>query len=326
MNFIKKVGYYFFPTVAKYKDLTNIICFFFKKARIPDYLYIDLTSICNSNCIFCAYQYDGREKEIIDDRLFRRAIDEYKDMGGEKIGLTPILGEALIDPDILEKLEYIKNKKFRHVHFYTNLTLLHKFDIERFLRSGVTNLHISSAPFDKNIYEEIYRTANYTMFLDNLKNLLKSASNLYDKTIKEITIQFRSDKSLEKCISTPDFKKQIEPLLGPDISVSALSTFDSWNGAINKNDLLKGMSIKNANFLKILPCSRIFIVQVMVNGDIRLCGCRYDPYNRNDKLFIGNLKETTLFQAYNSRKVLEIAKSFIFNKSPEVCRRCSWYE
>ena len=307
------------------KRLNKIASFYLEKNRVPEYLYLDIASICNANCIFCAYQYDSRDKAVMDDELFRNAVDEYKEIGGKKIGLTPILGEALIDPKIIEKLEYLKYKGFQHIHFYTNLSLLHKFDTDRFLRSGVTALHISTAPLVEEVYTKIYRAGNYRTFLDNLRGLLKSFITTHDKTLKNISVEFRSDRPLEECVCTPDFKEYVEPYLNNHVSVVAMRAFDSWNGVITESDLLEGMNIKSPDCLKVLPCQRLFIVHVMVNGDLRLCGCRYDPFNREDELVVGNIKGDTLSDVYNSKKVSEIVGSFFRRNAPKICKNCSWY-
>ena len=67
-------------------------------------LYIETTKICNANCIFCAYQYQKRDKVAMDDLLFKKLIDEYVELGGGNLGLTPTVGDPLVDKNIINKI------------------------------------------------------------------------------------------------------------------------------------------------------------------------------------------------------------------------------
>src|ERR1700704_696229 len=58
---------------------------------------IETTNICNANCVFCAYQYQTRPTGIMSVELFRKIIDEYSELGGGELGLTPTVGDPLID-------------------------------------------------------------------------------------------------------------------------------------------------------------------------------------------------------------------------------------
>ena len=156
--------------------------------------------------------------------------------------------------------------------------------------------------------------------------LLESFQLVNDKTIRRIGVSFRADRTLEECKTMPDYKKYVEPYLCGGVSVSSVRNYDSWNGAIKANDLLRGMKIKNANFLKILPCSRLFVVQCASNGDLRLCGCRYNPFVNEHELFLGNIKNHTILEVYSSLKTRRIFNSFFMNKLPEICKKCSWYD
>jgi len=48
----------------------------------PSGLGIEVTNICNANCIFCAYQYRERRAQTMDQKLFERIIDQYIEGGG----------------------------------------------------------------------------------------------------------------------------------------------------------------------------------------------------------------------------------------------------
>ncbi|MFA5059053.1 MAG: radical SAM/SPASM domain-containing protein [Candidatus Omnitrophota bacterium] len=310
----------------------NIVFFLlrpFGKA-VAKSLYMDTTSICNANCIFCSYQYDRRPKAVMDDELFRKAAKDYRDLNGKRIGLTPLLGELFVDPKALEKIRYLHQLGFDSIHAYSNASLFHKFGFTEILCSGLTRLHISLAPLTEEAYKKIFRTNAYKQVLSNTHEILKEFQKLQQDrnsalTIQKILLEFRADRPLGECEVLNDYIQYIKPHIGRNVEVINMVHFDAWTGAIKQEDLLPGMKIKSSDFVKLLPCSRTSVLQLQPNGDVRLCGCRIDTKGERDELYLGNVKEKSLSQLYNSQVVVDIKKSFMTGNQPEVCKKCSWY-
>src|SRR5919198_4382884 len=70
----------------------------------PYELHLELTNLCNANCIFCPYRHQTRETQFMSDEVFHKALGDYMSTGGGSVGLTPIVGDALIDPKFLERV------------------------------------------------------------------------------------------------------------------------------------------------------------------------------------------------------------------------------
>ena len=304
----------------------------YKKGQaLPVSLSMEITNVCNANCVFCAYQYDKRKKASLDETLFHKALVEYKAIGGQRVNLTPHLGELFVDRDIIRKLRYIKELGFKEVSTYTNASLLHNFDIMDILRSGLTEVLISTAPLEENIYRKIYRNSNYQKVLGNISELLKAFRHLNENhdpemTVQQIAIEFRSERSLEECTQLADFQKFVKPYLTSHIHLGNFNRYDAWSGVITQDQLIPGLTIKNAHFPKRLPCGRTSHIQVGVNGEVRLCGCRVDVNAVEDELIIGDIRQNGLKELYNSEKVKKIKDSFYANRLLDVCKKCSWYE
>ena len=114
-----------FPFLAKYtskygslfvdiKSLIHYYIFGVGKLRAPSFdklmvgkLLVMPTTICNGNCVFCAYKYFKDEKKIMPFELFKKIIDDYSANGGKSVDLTPAQGEPLTDPGILEKIGFL---------------------------------------------------------------------------------------------------------------------------------------------------------------------------------------------------------------------------
>ena len=79
----------------------------------PDRMTVQLTNICNANCTFCAYQYLEDEKSFLKDAHFYKAVDQYSEIGGQCVDLTPLVGDILVDPKVFDRLKYVNSKKFK---------------------------------------------------------------------------------------------------------------------------------------------------------------------------------------------------------------------
>ena len=84
-------------------------------------LSIEVTSICSFNCYFCN---EGRRKKyILSTDVFKRVVDEALELGYDSFVLTPKNGDVFCDPEIYEKLDYLRTIRAPY-HFITNLHLV----------------------------------------------------------------------------------------------------------------------------------------------------------------------------------------------------------
>jgi radical SAM family protein/iron-sulfur cluster protein len=295
--------------------------------RGPKLLYMELTNTCNADCIFCAYRHDKREKTLLGLDAIKRMATEFKKLGGRSIGLSPTLGETFVDRDAVKKIQAVDRIGFNSIHTFSNASLMHKFGVENILRSGLTELRISLPPMDEAVYSRMYQNKNYTKVRANLRDLLIAFARITDKTVQNLYIEFRADRPLDECRALPDFQEYIAPHLGPGVHLSAMTSFDSWDGAITQADMLPGMTLLDgtAKGAKRIPCGRMFILQVRSDGTIRQCGCRVDTAAPKDELTIGHMDDMTLEQAFHSPKARDNVASFVRGKHLQICHNCSWY-
>ena len=43
----------------------------------PFELHLELTNLCNANCIFCPYQFQERPKQFMSDEVFFKAVNDF---------------------------------------------------------------------------------------------------------------------------------------------------------------------------------------------------------------------------------------------------------
>jgi MoaA/NifB/PqqE/SkfB family radical SAM enzyme len=296
----------------------------------PTNMNIEVTNICNANCIFCAYQYqDGwrSSRGIISDQLFQRAVDAHAASGGRFVGLTPVVGEPLIDPNICRKIRYVVQKGMK-TSIFTNGILLDRVDLEALFKSGMERFSISTAPLNASIFRQIYRSNQYETLLHGLVNFLKGR-NARDSNVA-VDLSFRSHLGYTKTLSLPDFENLIEPLLRPDErqSIVVMNSFDDWAGQIRQADLLPGMRIKLApRQPPRRPCKWLFIPMVAWDGKVRACACRFRPSTEeSDELFVGDMNRENLVDIWSGEKNRQLRRQFAAGDPPLVCRKCPAYD
>ncbi len=122
--------------------------------------------------------------------LFEKAVSQYAEMGGRAVNLTPIVGEPLLDPHLMERIRAAKSYKLS-VSLITNGLLLNRLDLERLVTEGLDSIAISCAPFEEEAHRRIYRTDQYHCLLEGIKRLLSIRNSTNSDT--RICFLVRSD-------------------------------------------------------------------------------------------------------------------------------------
>jgi MoaA/NifB/PqqE/SkfB family radical SAM enzyme len=73
-------------------------------------MVIGVTNICNARCVFCAYPRAMDSKDlkggVMPLPLFKKIVDEWVALGGTQVDLTHTVGDPLVDPGLLDKVNY----------------------------------------------------------------------------------------------------------------------------------------------------------------------------------------------------------------------------
>jgi len=290
----------------------------------PRSLKVELTNICNADCIFCGYQYETRAKGVMPDALFDSALSQYREMGGDAIHFTPVVGEPLVDKKFVDRVALARAAGFATVTTYTNGILLEDHDLERLLELRPTNLRISTSGFDADEYQRIFRNKQYPKLLRGLSRLLAANQRLPQPV--DIRIELRSDKPLDQIFRQPDYREHIQPYLHDEHrQVAYLFDYDNWGGMIGSDDLIGVMRLAKVPKVKNAPCFRTYSCMVMWDGRVRACSCRFSFKDPIDGLLVGNLNDKSLREIWDDGPVRALRNSFVDGTIPNVCRSCAWY-
>jgi len=143
----------------------------------PHNLTIDIHSYCNAGCVICPYPRlkDKLPMGVMDPALFRRLIDEFaqikKDHGVRGHVIFCNMGEMFMDPDVLEKIRYVREKDLRLV-VQTNASLLTPAKADRLVAEGFDDtIYVSFHGATKRTYQRIMGL-DYDKTMANIKHLL----------------------------------------------------------------------------------------------------------------------------------------------------------
>jgi len=120
-------------------------------------ILLQVTNKCNLNCKFCAYNFLGKQPlELIDYDRFVNICSKLLDYGFDKIQLTPTIGEPLLDPTLIDKIELLEaDPRVKRITFFTNFVKVSEDFVKRLMKTRKTVMFISVYGWDDSSFESI---------------------------------------------------------------------------------------------------------------------------------------------------------------------------
>lgn len=285
----------------------------------PYELHLEFTNLCNADCVFCPYQFQERKAEFMDDRVFRKAVSDFLRIGGGSVGLTPIVGDALIHPEFLSRVRYLRSQaEIDKIWLTTNAILLDKHGIRQVVESGITHINISTAGFDEAMYLRVYRNRSYQRMKENVYRLLEVNSQSQQPI--SITIALRPDLPLDEVMQQPDF----QPVLRYKPTLDFTWSYTSANGRITGEMLPRTMRIRTVG-AKSESCVNLWNGPIVLpDGTVMACSC-VAAIDAIKDLGIGNILEEDLSQIWGGHKLRELRASFGTPGLNATCAGCDMY-
>lgn len=287
----------------------------------PPILNVEFANICNANCVFCPYQFQQRKKTLMSDTVFYKTVDNWVSIGGGPVGLTPMVGDALVHPKFIKWVKYLRSfPSIEKVFLTTNGLFLDKHGIDEVLNSGVTSIILSTAGFKRSMYQRIYRTNSYDRMRHNCEMLLKK--NEKKGHLVDIRIALRPDRPLVEVMRDPDFQS----ILAYNPPLTFHWSLGNSKGKIVNESLPEIISIQSRYDFK-EPCEYIMRGPlVLSNGIVSACCCSPAAMDAEEDLGIGNILEMSLLKMWRSLKMRELLNSFYLKRLNNSCIGCGQYE
>jgi len=288
-------------------------------AARPFELHLELTNLCNANCVFCPYQFQTREVQFMPDEIFQKAVNDYVGIGGGSVGLTPIVGDALIDPKFLERVRYLRSlPQIDRIWLTTNCILLDKFGVDAVLQSGINALNVSTAGFDAEMYRRVYRNASYQRMRGNVTELVERNSAIGSPVA--ITIALRPDRPLDAVMNDPDF----QPILAHKPELDFTWSFTSANGRITRDILPAAMKLRVVTSRPEACVNTYNGPIVLPDGTVMGCSC-VAAMDAVKDLGIGNVMTSHLLEIWSGESARTLRSSFSTGTLNPTCSGCDMY-
>lgn len=323
------------------------------KVELPlQRVHIELTNVCDFDCVFCPKSDMTRSYGFMDFGLVKRLIDEIKEHEVcDKITFH-VMGEPTLHPNFFEILDYAKDKGVK-VGLTTNGGGLGKKVGEKLAKYNLYQLDISIQTPDEKSYP--LRKAGNLGFDDYINGILEFFK-AYREVDKDTIIKFRF-------MNTRFKKKGLEKKKGPVEMMSSTKelqeTFQHWVGKvydiIGVDEKARQRSLEKLgklvsykwNVVEIHPnlFFETYVLSewghafdyeetrdawagycygmrdhfaILYNGDVTLCCIDFDG-----KTKVGNVTDSSLEEVLSSEELGEIIQGFKrFKLVHPHCKKC----
>ncbi len=275
-----------------------------RMALRPYELHLELTNLCNASCVFCPYEFQQREVQYMSQAVFDKAVGDFLASNGGSVGLTPIVGDALIHPRLLEWVRRLRaHDAIDRIFLTTNAILVDRFGARELLEAGLTSITISTASFDRDDYVAVYRTKAYRRMRRNVLALLEQNERLGRPAT--ITIGFRTGRPLSDVMADEDF----QAIRAYDPPLDFTWSYTSAGGRVTRERLAAGMRLRHVA-RKPEPCVNLLNGPVVLpDGQVLGCSC-VAAMDALDDLAIGNVMEHSLQDIYEGARMRALRGQF----------------
>ncbi|KKR49048.1 MAG: hypothetical protein UT86_C0001G0020 [Candidatus Magasanikbacteria bacterium GW2011_GWC2_40_17] len=265
---------------------------------------IEPSNVCNSKCRMCPYPTMNRPKVIMSMELFSKIVNDCIQEGIRSFNLN-FYNEPFLDPQIFERIKFIKSKKAR-VQLFSNASVINKECAEKILSSGLDRIDLSIDGVKKETYESIRVGLNWETVQANILYLIKRKKELNLKSPKIRVIFVRQESNKAEVNEFINFwqGKADRVIISSDDNRNDTSSF------FNKTNVSK----------KAFPCKRLWSeLIVMSNGKVPLCCIDADG-----EVNLGDFNIAKLKEIWNSEKFKQIRKLHLDFKADRIslCRSC----
>ncbi len=297
---------------------------------------IEVSGLCNLNCVFCAYKDKEDGKQIMPFDAFTDHINQLVDLGIDHIGLTPQTGDVFIDKNFHEKIQFLENHKgIKAFEFITNLISASKEALDNVAKSKkLLGMYISIYGRDSETFQKVTRrpALQYNRLVDNLNYVAEIGSDFLPLlgSFSMAERGFKWSPSDPAHVDDSDVMKALRNLNNklPRFEWTGNHVdLDSWGGKITQqemDELEMGYEIVGAKFPMDGPCGMLFGSSIILaDGKVNACSCRAV----DKSLIIGDTKTSPLHEILSpdNPAYVEILRLHKKGDYPDACKGCKLF-
>lgn len=277
---------------------------------------LELVNRCNLECVMCHQEYrNNAQKHSFDNDVLDKIFEDFKK--NQLSALMLSISEPLLFKNIESVIRRAENANIMDIFLFTNGALLNEKKANMILNSGITRLFISLDASTQKTYDEVrvpvakrlLKENRLSYVEDNIKNFIKLRNNL-GKKLPLVRVSFVAiEKNLHEI---KEFKKKwIDIVDSVEVQMERpTEIFDH----VREGDFSTDSELKLDEYNCTRPWSDIAIY---ADGAVAPC-CAFV----GRKAPIGNVKNNTIKEIWNGKKMNEIRDGFKNNTPIKVCQIC----
>ena len=268
----------------------------------PKDVIVETSAYCNLKCVMCPQPSMTRKRGYMTFSIFERIVDEIVDVSPSTNVWPAIMGEPLLDPGIVDKLNYACDMGI-NVCLNTNAVLLDSGIVKKVVDSGVGTFIIGLDAVCGSSYDKIRIGGDYLTVVKNVIGLVEYAKKTSGA---KVIVQF---------IDMPENEGELETFkamwLGLGCSVKVRPRL-GWGTGVETSSLVIPDSERT------FSCPWLTrTVSIHWDGSIAQCDADWD-----DKYNVGNINDSSIKEVWDG-KLSEIREKH-WNKdfNFEPCNSC----
>jgi MoaA/NifB/PqqE/SkfB family radical SAM enzyme len=289
-------------------------------------LNIETSSLCNLECVFCAYVKKTSPKVSMKDAFFKDCVEQAIGMGFTQFELTPCTGDVFMDRHIFNKFQFLEDHPaVEGYRFFTNFTIPNKTNVERLLRlKKLKNLTVSIYGHDLPSFIAITKSTEkvYNRLRSNLETLLENL----DRKHFNLDIGIRTTNDAPRR-PTSDVMQLLERFRERGVRPRRAHVYNNWGGFVTQADVA-GLAIDVTGAETVYKrgaCAHLFTTyQIMATGIVNGCACR----DVDATLRIGDLNEAPLHKILSpdNPTYMRLIEEQQRGEFRAVCKSCDYYK
>lgn len=269
---------------------------------------IEISSLCNLDCVMCERKNMTRKAMNMPFELFTSIIDECQEIGVDQVKLN-LWGESLINPKFSDMVRYAKEKSDLILQFNTNANLLTPELSHELVSAGLDKMTVSFDGMSAGTYEKIRRKGNFQRVWDNVHALIEAKRQLGSR-LPLLTLQI---------LQTPDTIPEIEQFVDYWKDKVDFVSVTNISALVDQGVLAHSVRETNRSVERI-PCAEIWQrLSVFADGTVTVCCSDFQGF-----LAIGKVGEDKLMDLWQGPKLQDLRRRHRAGDfSGLVCDRCT---
>ncbi|HVR29930.1 MAG TPA: radical SAM/SPASM domain-containing protein [Thermoanaerobaculia bacterium] len=284
--------------------------------EFPVELAIELAAVCNLACVMCPVPTTRRPKQLMDDDLFRRLVDQATGERGFLL-LPQGFGESMLHKRWAELLAYAVERGVRPIVLLTNGTLLDERNVARVIALDVDAVVVSIDGVTPATYASVRVGGDLDEVEAGVRRLLEARG---ERSRPKVCLRIIRMRETDGEIDA--FFARWSPLLRPDDELR-INEYNDWAGKVADHSAPGHEPAAVAPGRG--PC-RMLWRNLSVHADGKVSACCHDS---EDELIVGDVAAgETLQQIWRGPALRRLRRLHLEGRIDElpICQACrNWY-